>query len=78
MSPTTTILQCAFNPIGLHYILQDQPKAHKLTKHILHQSQESSQQSLGALVKRLLMLCGMVPLSPTGITDSFPVYFQLG
>ncbi len=25
--PTTTILQCAFNPIGFDYILRDQPKA---------------------------------------------------
>ncbi len=31
-----SMLQCAFNPIGFHYILQDQPKAHELTNHILH------------------------------------------
>ncbi len=75
MSPTTITLHklhCAFNPIGLHYILQDQPKAHEVTNHILHPSPEPSLLSPGALVKRLCMLCGMVPVSQTGITGSFP------
>ncbi len=44
----TPMLQCAFNPIGLHYISRDQHKAHELTNHILHPSPEPSRQSPGA------------------------------
>ena len=43
-----SILQCAFNPTGLPYISRDQPKAHELTNHILHPSQEPSRRSPGA------------------------------
>ncbi len=43
-----SMLQCAFNPIGFHYILRDQPKANKLTNHILHPSPETSRWSPGA------------------------------
>ena len=44
MNMSHSILQCAFNPTGLPYILQDQPKAHELTNHILHPSPEPSRQ----------------------------------
>ncbi len=67
-----SMLQFAFNPIGLHYILRDQHEAHKLTNYILHPSPEPSLQSPGAPGKRLLMLWGMVPVSPTGTRGSFP------
>ncbi len=55
----TPMLQCAFNPIGLHYISRDQHEAHELTNHILHPSPEPSRRSPGAPGKRLRMLCGM-------------------
>ncbi len=67
-----SLLRYAFNPIGLDYISLDQPKAHELTNHILHPSPEPSRRSPGAPGKRLLMLCWMVPVSPTGTTGTFP------
>ncbi len=74
-----SILQCAFNPICLHYLLRDQPKAHELTNHILHPSNEPSWRSPSAPGKRLCMLCsGTVQVSPTGTTGSFPRIFSTG
>ena len=73
-----SMLQCAFNPIGFHYISRDQPKAHELTNHILHPSPEPSRRSPGAPAKRLRRRCGMVPVSPTGTTGSFPKILSIG
>ncbi len=46
--------------------------AHELTNHIRHPSPAPGQRSPGAPGKRLRMWCGMVPVSPTGTTASFP------
>jgi hypothetical protein len=75
---SVTVLQCAFTPFGVHYISRDQPKAHELTNHILHPSPEPSRRSPGAPSKRLRRRCGMVPVSPTGTTGSFPRILSMG
>jgi hypothetical protein len=61
-----SMLQCAFNPICLHYISRDQHEAHKLTNYILNPSPEPSRQSPGAPGKDCAC-CEAV----------FPGYFQL-
>ncbi len=68
---------CAFNALRFHYISRDHPNAHELTNHILHPSQEPCWRSQGAPGKSVRRRWGMVPVSPTGTTGSFPWLFQL-
>ncbi len=72
------VLSHPFGPIGVYYISRDQPKAHEFTNHILHPSPEPSLLSLGAPSKRLHRRCGMVPVSQTGTTGSFPRILSMG
>ncbi len=60
-----SMLQCAFNPIGLHYISRDQPKAHELTNHILHPSPEPFLRSPGAPEKKF----AQAVRNGSGVTD---------
>ena len=62
-------------PVRIHYISRDHPNAHELTNHILHPSPAPGRRSPGAPGKRLRRWCGIVPLSPTVTTGSFPRIF---
>ncbi len=65
-------------PSQFHYISRDQPKAHELTNHIRHPSPEPGLLSPGAPGKWWRRWCGIVPLSPTGTTGSFPRILWIG
>ena len=60
------------NPPSIHYISRDHPNAHELTNHIPHPSPAPGLRSPGAPGKTLRRWYGMVPVSPTGTTASFP------
>ena len=57
---------------SIHYISRDHPNAHELTNHIPHPSPAPGRRSPGAPGKTLRRWYGMVPVSPTGTTASFP------
>ena len=59
-------------PSQFHYISRDHPNAHELTNHIRHPSPEPGLRSPGAPGKWWRRWCGIVPVSPTGTTGSFP------
>ncbi len=59
-------------PSLFHYSSRDQPIAHELTNHIRHPSPEPGMWSPGAPGKWWRRWCGIVPVSPTGTTGSFP------
>ncbi len=67
-------------PSQFHYISRDHPNAHELTNHILvrHPSPEPGLLSPGAPGKWWRRWCGIVPVSPTGTTGSFPRTLWLG
>ena len=66
------ILHLLPNPLSIHYISLDHPKAHKLTNHILQPSPEPCLRSQGAPGKTLHRWYRMIHVSPTGTTASFP------
>ncbi len=75
----STVLSTAF--VDFHYISRDHPNAHELTNYILHPSPEPARRSPGrpgAPGKRLRRRYGMVPVSPTGTTCSFPRIHSMG
>ncbi len=79
MLPTTTsILQCAFNPIGFHYILQDQPKAHKLTNHILHRPRNPPGDLRARSQKDCVCCAEWFLCHRQELLAVFPGHFQLG
>ncbi len=59
-------------------IIVDHPIAHGLTNHILQPSPEPELRSPGAPGKAVRRRCGIVPVSPTGTTQSFPIIFWIG
>ncbi len=59
-------------PSQFHYISRNQPNAHELTYHIRHPSPEPGLPSPGAPGKWWHRWCGIVPVSSTGTTSSFP------
>ncbi len=65
-------------PSQFHYISLDHPNAHELTNHILHPSPEPGLLSPGATGKWWHRWCGIVPVSPTGTTCSFPRILWIG
>ena len=70
-----TFLQAAVRapqPLAIHYMSRDYPKAHELTNHILHPSPAPGLRSPGAPENVLRRWCGIVPVSPTGTTGSLP------
>jgi hypothetical protein len=56
----------------IYYRSRDHPNAHELTNHIRHLSPAPGLRSPGAPEKALRMLCGIVPVSPTGAKGSLP------
>lgn len=71
------VVQCA----KTGYILDDQLIAHGLTYHHLHPSPLSGCESHDAPGKSAdspRMLCGKVPVSPTGAKGSFPKMCEMG
>ncbi len=65
-------------PSQFDYISRDHPNAHKLTNHIRHPSPEPCMRSPGAPGKWWRRWCGIVPVSPTGTTGSFPRILWIG
>ena len=59
-----TMLQCPFNPIGVHYISRDQPKPHELTNHILHRPGTHP-----AVAGRSLKTIAQAVRNGSGVTD---------
>jgi hypothetical protein len=57
---------------SIYYMSRDHPNAHELTNHIRHPSPAPGLLSPGAPEKALRMLCGIVPVSPTGTKGSLP------
>ncbi len=62
--------QIAEFPLGLARV--DEPNAHELTNHIPHPSPAPCLLSPCAAEKKFRRWYGMVPVSPTGTTASFP------
>ena len=62
----------------IYYRSRDHPNAHELTNHIRHPSPAPGLRSPGAPEKALRMLCGIVPVSPTGTKGSLPRIFWMG
>ena len=71
--PFSTRLR-APQPLEIHYMSRDHPKAHELTNHILHPSPAPGLRSppAGAPGNVLRRWCGIVQVSPTGTTGSLP------
>jgi hypothetical protein len=59
----------------IYYMSRDHPNAHELTNHIRHPSPAPGLRSPGAPEKALRILCGIVPVSPTGTKGSLPRIF---
>ena len=62
----------------IYYRSRDHPNAHELTNHIRHPSPAPGLRSPGAPEKALRILCGIVPVSPTGTKESLPRIFWMG
>ena len=69
---TLHVAQSHSQPPSIHYISRDHPNAHELTNHIPHPSPAPGRRSPGAPGKTFRRWYGMVPVSPTGTTASFP------
>ena len=82
VAPYVAQSHSAINPplASIHYISRDQPNAHELTNHIPHPSPAPGLRSPGAPgnLKKLRRWYGMVPVSPTGTTASFPRILRMG
>ncbi len=65
-------------PSQFHYISRDHPNSHELTNHILHPSPEPGLWSPGSPGKWWRRWCGIVLVSPTGTTGSFPRILLIG
>jgi hypothetical protein len=72
----THLRLCALQSRELYYRSRDHPNAHELTNHIRHPSPALGLRAPGGPEKALRMLCGIVPVSPTGTKEVCPGYSE--
>jgi hypothetical protein len=74
------LMSAAWGACRIPYMREDQVMAHELTYHNLHPSplQDSESHDMpGYSADSQLMLCGKVPVSPTGTKGSYEPYIQV-